>query len=150
MNYENTVDKITEKVTEKGVDMAKEKIIEEIFGEAAAHTTKATTLVLGEALSEVQKQAQSDEFRGLVKAYDDGMAEELGKVNGNVNAAHDIVVQKLSADPYAYATGDSFAKYGNLIENKECDGSNPHCLNKEVFWKSMKKSYKYQNPASAS
>ena len=148
MNYDNTVDKITEKVTEKGVDMAKEKIIEEIFGEAAAHTTKATTLVLGEALSEVQKQAQSDEFRGLVKAYDDGMAEELGKVNGNVNAAHDIVVQKLSADPYAYATGDSFAKYGNLIANPECDGSNPLCLKKDIFWKAMKKSYKYQNQSS--
>jgi hypothetical protein len=44
--------------------------------------------------------------------------------------------------------GDSFAKYGNLIANPECDGSNPLCLKKDIFWKAMKKSYKYQNQSS--
>jgi len=148
MNLENTEEKIADVVVEKGADLAKEKVIEELFGEAAGHATKAATIVLGEALNTVKKEAQSEEFRGLVKAYDDGMAEELGKAGGNVDKAHEAVVKKLMQDPYSYASGDSFAKYGNLIENKDCDGSNPHCLNKEVFWKSMKKSYKYQNQTS--
>jgi hypothetical protein len=148
MNYENTVDKIAETVTEKVREKAKDKVIEEIFGEAAGKSQEAATLVLGEAINEVKKQAQSAEFRGLVRAYDDGMAEELGKVGGNVDRAHDIVTKKLSEDPYAYASGDSFAKYGNLVANPECDGSNPLCLKKDIFWKAMKKSYKYQNQQS--
>jgi hypothetical protein len=148
MNYENTVDKVAETVTEKVREKAKDKVIEEIFGEAAGKSQEAATLVLGEAINEVKKQAQSAEFRGLVKAYDDGMAEELGKVGGNVDRAHEIVIKKLSEDPYAYASGDSFAKYGNLIANPECDGSNPLCLKKDIFWKAMKKSYKYQNQQS--
>lgn len=143
--YENTLDKIKEKVVEKGADMAKEKLIEHIFGETTGLTTKVTTAVLGEAINEVKEEAKSAEFRGLVNAYDKGMEEELGHFGGNVDKASAEVAKKLTADPYAYATGDSFAKYGNLIENKDCDGSNPHCLNKDVFWKSMKKSYKYQH-----
>jgi len=149
MNFENTEDAIADKVKDKVVDMAKDKAIEEIFGEETGQVVGATTLVLGEAIDTVKKEAQSSEFRGLVKAYDDGMAEELSKFGGNVDKAHAEVVKKLSADPYAYATGDSFAKYGNLIANPECDGSNPLCLKKDIFWKAMKKSYKYQNPAPA-
>jgi hypothetical protein len=146
MNLNNTAEAIAEKVKEKGADMAKEKIIGDLFGETAGAATKVTSAVLGEAINTVKKEAQSAEFRGLVKAYDDGMSEELSKFGGNVDKAHAAVVKKISEDPYTYASGDSFAKYGNLIENKECDGTNPHCLNKDVFWKSMKKSYKYQNP----
>jgi hypothetical protein len=145
MNYENTVEAIGEKVKEKVADEAKDKVIEHIFGEATGLTTKVTTAVLGEAVNTVKKEAQSAEFRGLVKAYDDGMKEELSKFGGNVDKAHAEVVKKISADPYTYASGDSFAKYGNLVENKDCDGSNPHCIQKDVFWKAMKKSYKYQN-----
>ena len=127
------------------MDVAKEKVIEEIFGEAAGASTKVSTAVLGEAINTVKKEAQSAEFRGLTKAYDDGMKEELSKFSGNVDKAHEEVVKKLSTDPYTYASGDSFAKYGNLVENKDCDGTNPHCLKKDIFWKAMKKSYKYQN-----
>ena len=144
--YENTMDKLKEVAVEKGADIAKEKIIEHIFGEAAGLTTKVTTVVLGEAINEVKAEAKSEEFRGLVNAYNQGIQEELAGAGGNVDKAHAAVVKKLMADPYAYATGDSFAKYGNLIENKDCDGSNPHCLNKDVFWKAMKKSYNYQHP----
>jgi hypothetical protein len=150
MNFDNTIKAIADKVTEKIHDEAQDKIIEGLFGETANKAVGATTAVMDEAIDEVKQEAQSEEFRGLVKAYDSGMAEELPNYGYNVDKAHEAVVKKMSADPYAYATGDSFAKYGNLIENKECDGSNPHCLNKDVFWKSMKKSYKYQNPTPAS
>lgn len=146
--FRDTASKIGEGLGEYVADKAKDKVIEEIFGVAAEKTAGLTTKVLGEALDEVKAQAKSAEFRGLVKAYNDGLKEELAKAGGDVDRAHAAVVQKLSADPYAYASGNSFAKYGNLIENKECDGTNPHCLNKDVFWKAMKKSYKYQNPTN--
>ncbi|MDO8584171.1 MAG: hypothetical protein Q7R83_03265 [bacterium] len=139
------VENIKEKAQDKGVDVAKDKLIEHLFGEVTGSTVGMTTKVLEEALNEVKAAAKSAEFRGLVKAYDNGMAEEVGRFGGSVEKAHAEVVKKLSADPYAYANGNSFAKYGNLIENKECDGSNPHCLNKDVFWKAMKKSYTYQH-----
>jgi hypothetical protein len=126
-------------------DKAKDKVIESIFGEITGKTAGATTAILGEALKEVQSAAKAAEFRGLVRAYDLGMAEELTKAGGDVEKAHAAVVKAMSADPYTYADDNSFAKFGNLIENKDCDGSNPHCLNKEVFWKAMKKSYKYQH-----
>lgn len=148
MNYENTVDAISEKVKEKVLDKAKEKIIEELFGSVTEKTAGITSAVVGEAIDTVKKEAKSAEFRGLVKAYDDGMAEELPKFGGDVDRAHAEVVKKISADPYTYASGDSFAKYGNLVENKDCDGTNPHCINKSVFWKAMKKSFKYQQQAA--
>jgi len=147
MNFENTADAIADKVKEKAVDKAKEKIIEGLFGSVTEKTAGLTSAVLGEAIDTVKKEAKSAEFRGLVKAYNDGMAEELGKFGGDVNKAHAEVVKKINADPYTYASGNSFAKYGNLIENNSCDGSNPHCIQKDVFWKSMKKSYNYQHQA---
>ena len=145
MNFENTADAIGEKVKDKVVDKAKEKIIEELFGSVTEKTTNITTAVVGEAIDTVKKEAKSAEFRGLVKAYNDGMAEELSKFGGNVEKAHAEVVKKINADPYTYASGNSFAKYGNLVENKNCDGTNPHCIDHNVFWKAMKKSYNYQH-----
>jgi hypothetical protein len=144
-DFQNTAAQIGDGIGNYVADKAKEKVIEEIFGSITEKTVGLTTQVLGEAIDEVKSQAKSAEFRGLVKAYNGGMQEELAKFGGDVDKAHAEVTKKLSEDPYAYAEGNTFAKYGNLIENNECDGSNPHCLNKNVFWKAMKKSYKYQH-----
>lgn len=144
-DFDRNADIVAGTAIDKAKDETKDAVIEKIFGSAAGNASKITTAVLGEALDTVKAEAKSAEFRGLVNAYDKGMQEEMGRAGGNVDKAHAEVVKKLLADPYAYAEGNSFAKYGNLIENKDCDGSNPHCLNKEVFWKAMKKSYKYQN-----
>lgn len=146
MQLKNALDTIKEKAGDAAADAAKDKIVEEIFGNTAGTAASLTTKVLEEALNEVKSQAKSAEFRGLVKAYDSGMEEEISKFGGDVEKAHVEVIKKISADPYAYADGNSFAKYGNLVENKSCDGTNPHCINKDIFWKSMKKSYKYQHP----
>lgn len=147
--YEQDMDRNIGILAGAGGDIAKDKIgdwvLESLLGKAASTATSVTTKVVDEALSTVKAEAQSMEFRGLVKAYDDGMAEEIGRFGGNVEKAHAAVIQKLQQDPYTYASGDSFAKYGNLLENKDCDGSNPHCINREVFWKAMKKSYQYQH-----
>ncbi len=144
-DVDRNMDTIIEAGKDKAKDILKDKVIESLFGEITGSTVGLTTKVLGEAIDTVKKEAQSAEFRGMVRAYNSGMAEELGKFKGDVEKAHAEVVKKLMTDPYTYASGDSFAKYGNLIENKDCDGTNPHCLNKDVFWKAMKKSYKYQH-----
>jgi hypothetical protein len=126
-------------------DKAQEYLLKALFGGATESATNITTKVIGEALDTVKAEAKSKEFRGLVRAYNLGMEEELAKAGGDVNKAHENVVKNLNANPYNYEDQNTFAKYGNLIENKDCDGSNPHCINKDVFWKAMKKSYNYQH-----
>ncbi|MFA6422327.1 MAG: hypothetical protein WCV92_02940 [Candidatus Buchananbacteria bacterium] len=144
-DVDRNISMINEAVTSKVKDEVKDKIIESLFGEITKDTVGWATMPIEEALDTVQSEAKSMEFRGLVKAYDDGMAEELAKAGGNIDRAHAEVLKNLQADAYHYASGDSFAKYGNILENKDCDGTNPHCINREVFWKAMKKSYSYQN-----
>lgn len=126
-------------------DEAKDKLIESLFGEVTGKTVGWATMPIEEAIDTVKAEAKSMEFRGLVRAYDLGMNEELSKFGGDVNRAHAEVVKKMTANPYEYEDGNPYAKYGNILENKDCDGSNPHCVNKDVFWKAMKKSYSYQH-----
>ncbi len=128
-----------------GEDKIKEIMIETVFGKGVKTATSVTSAVLGEAIDVVKEEAKNQEFRGLVRAYNLGMKEELEKHGGDVEKAHAAVVKTMSANPYNYEDSSSFAKYGNLLENPDCDGKNPHCLQKDVFWKAMKKSYKYQN-----
>jgi hypothetical protein len=130
---------------EYGADKAKSYVLEELLGKGASKATSITSAVLGEALTTVKQEAKSMEFRGLVRSYNLGMEEELSKHGGDVEKAHEAVVKKMTENPYEYETDKSFAKYGNILENKDCNGSNPHCIEKDVFWKAMKKSYKYQN-----
>ncbi len=127
-------------------DKAQEAIIKAVFGEATEKTVGITTAVIGEALDSVQGYAKSAEFRGLVRAYNKGMEEELAKSKGDVEKAHAAVVKQLYTNSYEYEDQNTFAKYGNVLENKDCDGSNPHCIKHDVFWKAMKKSYQYQHP----
>lgn len=103
--------------------------------------------ILWEALDVVKEEAKNSEFRWLVNAYDKWMAEELSNYNWNIEAAHEAVKKRLQEDPYYYEDKRVFSKYGNLIENQECwpKNNNPLCLNKDIFFKAMKKSYKYQN-----
>ena len=72
------------------------------------------------------------------------MEEELEKAGGDVDKAHEAVVKNLQDDPYRYEDSHTYAHYQNLLQNKDCDGTNPHCIQRDVFWKAMKKSYKYQ------
>jgi hypothetical protein len=113
-------------------------------------TANIATSVVWEALDVVLEEWQSSEFRWLVNAYNDGMIEELGNYKWDIEKAHEAVVNNLKADAYRYENydnGATFSKYGNLMANQECwpKNSNPLCLNKDIFFKAMKKSYKYQN-----
>jgi hypothetical protein len=139
------VDMVNNAIEDKIKDEVKDKVIETVFGEITGKTVGASTAVIGEALDVVKGEAKSKEFRGLVRAYNLGMEEELAKSGGDVEKAHAAVVKNLQNNPYEYEDTNTFAKYGNILENKDCDGTNPHCVNKDVFWKAMKKSFKYQN-----
>ncbi|EKE06483.1 MAG: hypothetical protein ACD_18C00347G0008 [uncultured bacterium] len=137
-------DQIKDDIIDKITDEAKKAAFGELLDLVDSPASAPTTAILGEALETVQKEAKSAEFRGLVRAYNLGMEEELAKTGGDVDKAHVAVTANLQKDPYMYEDKNTFAKYGNILENKDCDGSNPHCVNKEVFWKAMKKSFKYQ------
>ncbi|PIR75125.1 MAG: hypothetical protein CO030_03715 [Candidatus Magasanikbacteria bacterium CG_4_9_14_0_2_um_filter_42_11] len=137
-------DQIKDDIIGKITDEAKKAAFGELLDLVESDAAGATTAILGEALDTVRKEAKSAEFRGLVRAYNLGMEEELAKAGGDVDKAHAAVTANLQSDPYMYEDKNTFAKYGNILENKDCDGSNPHCVNKEVFWKAMKKSFTYQ------
>jgi hypothetical protein len=134
-------DQVIDKITEEAKKAAFGEILDLVESDAAG----PTTAILGEAIDTVKKEAQSAEFRGLVRAYNLGMEEELAKAGGNVDKAHAAVIATMQKNPYEYEDKNTFAKYGNILENKDCDGTNPHCVQKDVFWKAMKKSYEYQN-----
>jgi hypothetical protein len=144
----DVTNKIFGAAQDKITDEIKSKIIEETFGDLLESSASGpTSAILGEAIDEVKRNAKSAEFRGMVNIYNVAMEEELAAHGGDVDKAHAAVVKNLTDNPDRYSYEHTFAQPTNLIKNKDCDGSNPeHCLNKEVFWKAMKKSYKYQNP----
>jgi len=144
-NADKVKDYLKDEAWNKAMDYAKDEAFGELMELVNSPAEAPVTAILGEAIDTVKKEAKSKEFRGLVRAYNLGMEEELSKHGGNVEKAHAAVVAKLNSNPYEYEDQNSFAKYGNLIENQSCDGSNPHCIDKDIFWKSMKKSYSYQN-----
>jgi hypothetical protein len=138
-------DYIKNQLTDAALEEAKKQAFGEMLDLVDSPASAPVTAILGEAIDVVKQEAKSAEFRGLVKAYDTGMQEELAKTGGDVEKAHANVIANLEKNPYTYEDSNTFAKYGNLIENKDCDGTNPHCIKKDVFWKAMKKSYTYQN-----
>jgi hypothetical protein len=125
---------------------AEQKVAAYVFGKTAEYPLAATltALPLSASLSAVKKFAEDAEFRGLVSAYDYGMKEELGKFKGDYDKASVEVVKRLNEDPTYYGSSSKIAQYGNLLANKDCDGTNPHCIKRDVFWAAMKKSYVYQ------
>lgn len=144
-NLDMVKEALKDKVWEAATDEAKKAAFGELMDLVESSAEGTVTAVLGEAIDTVKKEAKSAEFRGLVRAYNMGMEEELAKAGGNVDRAHAAVTANLQKDPYMYEDKNTFAKYGNILENKDCDGSNPHCISRDVFWKAMKKSYSYQH-----
>ena len=138
----------TDYVTWKFTDELKKAGIWDFFDWNS--TANVATTILWEAVNVVKEHAQSSMFRWMVWAYNDWMEEELSNHWWDVEKAHAAVVENLQSDAYRYEYYDdwiTFAKYGNLMANEACwpKNKNPLCLDKGVFFKAMKKSYKYQN-----
>lgn len=145
-NFERNVGVVGGATGDKAKDVARDLVVQTVLGKAAGVVTGAATNVANEALEVVKGAAKSAEFRGLVKAYSTGMTEEMSKNGGDVERAHVQVMINMNADPYHYTSRSTLSKFGNILENKDCDGTNPHCIQRDVFWKAMKKSYQYQHP----
>lgn len=138
---------IKDEIYNKVMDEAKKKAFGELLDLVDSPASAPVTAILGEAIDTVKKEAKSAEFRGLVRAYDLAMEERV-KNGMSIDQAHEEVRNEFMSNPdlvEEYDTKRSFADYGNLLRNKDCDGTNPHCLKKDIFFKAMKKSYKYQN-----
>ena len=139
-------DNLTWKVT----DIAKKAAFWELLDLVDSSAAWPTTSILWEAVNVVKDFAKDSEFRWLVHTYNNWMLEELANNNWDIDKTHEIVSKNLKEDPYRYEYYKEWithSKYGNLIWNEECSdkNKNPLCINRDVFFKAMKKSYKYQN-----
>lgn len=148
--YDKFEKKVKDDITGAIKDEAKKYAFWELLDIVDSPADGPTTAILWEAINVVKEHAQSSMFRWMVWAYNKWMEEELANHNWNIEKAHEAVTKNLKQDAYRYedyADWITFAKYGNLMENKECSdkNKNPLCLNKDIFFKAMKKSYKYQN-----
>lgn len=126
---------------------AEQKVAAFVFGRSAKYPIAgfAASLPIGIAISAVNKFATDTEFRGLVRLYNVGMEDELAKTGGDRARAHAEVVKNLEADPTYYGESSGLVGQNNLLVNKDCDGTNPHCINRQVFWQAMQKSYDHQH-----
>jgi hypothetical protein len=72
---------------------------------------------------------------------------DIQKSNPNMSEEeiHKKTIEEVKEDPYQDAEGLTFIKYGNLIENADCQKGtgNQLCIDNRVFWTSMGKAYEH-------
>lgn len=141
------LDRLTDVVTSKAKDQATDKLKETVTGiaEGVAGTAFATVGIVGNALDSFQEAAQKEMFVGLAAAYN-RQRDAIAQANPSLDAEeiHKRTVQSVKDDPYQDAPNAGFVKYGNLLENKDCqDDGNPLCIDNRVFWTAMDKAYAY-------
>lgn len=130
-------DDLTGQVKDKAKDIA----------EGVAGTAFATVGIVDHALTSFQEAAQKEMFVGLAAAYArrrDAIAQSSPGLSPE--EVHKRTVEQVKDDPYQDAVNSGFVKYGNLLENQDCqDGSNPLCIDNRVFWTAMDKTYRHQH-----
>lgn len=137
--------RLTDVVTSKAKDEATEKLQETVTGiaEGVAGTAFATVGIVGNALDSFKEAAQKEMFVGLAAAYN-RQRDAIVQSNPNLSPeeVHRRTVSSVQQDPYADSPNAGFVKYGNLLENKDCqDESNPLCIDNRVWWTAMDKAY---------
>lgn len=136
-------DAVGNTLQESGTDKVKEGA-KEIAEGIAGHAFLAVGIV-DHALSSFQKGAEHEAFVGLARAYN-RRRDAIEQQNPGLSSdeIHKRVVSQVQADPYQDNTNGGFVKFGNLVENKDCqDESNPLCIDNRVFWTAMDKAYVY-------
>ncbi len=127
----------------------KEKVAEEAgaIAEKVAGKAMITVSVLGYALGAFQETARMGEFSGLARAYNRRRAAlEAQHPDLENEQIHQLTVKEVREDPYQDSKGNPYTKYGNLLENKDCQNNdNPHCIDNRVFWTAMDGSYKHKH-----
>ena len=97
--YDRVAGYIKDQVKDKVMEEAKKQAFGEMLDLVESDAAGPVTAVLGEAIDVVKEEAKSQEFQGLVRAYNLGMEEELAKAGGNVERAHAAVVAQLAVRP---------------------------------------------------
>ncbi len=126
------------------VDELKDKA-SDIAGGIAGEAMIAVTVV-DYALTSFQDEAKHQLFVGLSRAYNRRRAA-LQSENPDMSEAdiHKRATEQVKDDPYRDAKGLTFIKYGNLIENADCQAStgNQLCIDNRVFWTAMGQTYEH-------
>jgi hypothetical protein len=99
------------------------------------------------ALTAFQEGAKKEAFLDLAKAYNrrrDDLAQKRPDLSSE--ELHNLTVAQVKDDPYQDNTNTGFVKFGNILENKDCqDESQPLCVDSRVWWTAMDKAYQFQH-----
>lgn len=137
---EAVVSKVKDDATGKLKEGAKE------IAEGVAGTAFVAVGVVDHALTSFQEAAQKEMFIGLAAAYN-RQRDAIRKDHPSLSPEemHARTVASVKENPYADVPNAGFVKYGNLLENKDCqDEGNPLCIDNRVFWTAMGKTYEFQ------
>lgn len=141
------LERLGEVVSSKAQDNMKEQLKEKAtdIAEKLGGTAFMAVGIVDHALSSFQEAAQKEMFVGLAAAYNrqrDAIAASSPGLSSE--EIHKRTVASVKEDPYQDVPNAGFVKYGNLIENKDCqDEGNPLCIDNRVFWTAMDKTYGY-------
>jgi hypothetical protein len=142
------LDRLSGAVTEKLKEKAQGKLSETAttVAEGIAGTAMSAVGIVDHALSAFQEEAKKSMFQDLAKAYSrrrDDLAAKRPDLSPE--QIHTLTVQQVKDDPYQDNTNTGFVKFGNLLENKDCndDSGNPLCIDNRVWWTAMDKTYAY-------
>ncbi len=135
---------LADKAKGEMVDELKDKV-SDIAGGIAGEAMIAVTVV-DYALTSFQDEAKHQLFVGLARSYNRRRAA-LQAENPDMSEAdiHKRATEQVKDDPYRDAKGLTFIKYGNLIENADCQAStgNQLCIDNRVFWTAMGQTYEH-------
>ena len=113
------------------------------IAEGIAGTAMSAVGIIDHALSSFQEEAKKSMFQDLAKAYNrrrDDLAAKRPDLSPE--QIHEMTVRQVKDDPYQDNTNTGFVKFGNLLENKDCqDEANPLCIDNRVWWTAMDKTY---------
>lgn len=141
------LDRLTDTVASGAKDQATEKLKETAEGiaEGVAGTAFVAVGVVDKAISSFQEAAQKEMFTGLAAAYN-RQRDSIAQANPGLSPdeIHKRTVAQVKDDPYQDVPNSGFVKYGNILENPDCQtGGNPLCIDDRVFWTAMGKAYEY-------
>ena len=132
---EGAKSKMTEELTSKAKDIA----------EGVVGTAMMAVTVVDYALTSFQDEAKKQAFLGLARAYN-RRRQALMETRPDLSQEqiHALTVQQVHENPYLDNKNLGFIKFGNILENKDCqDSSNPLCIDRRVFWTAMDKTYQH-------
>ncbi len=143
------MDRLKDVVVSKAKDKVTSELKDKVTGivEGVAGTAFSAVGIIDNALTSFREEAQKEMFVGLAAAYN-RQRQSIEQSNPGLSKEeiHARTMANVKANPYEDVPNAGFIKYGNILENKDCnDESNPLCIDNRVFWTAMDKAYQYSN-----